>query len=136
MWYRALLSGRLSDEEGRRNRAAHTAVRINGGARPGHDDCKNSRWQARSLWYLANVEHRGLGHSGPCGGARGARRSRGRRRQRPSVSTVGAGEEEAELREPEDGRPGDEVLRTRRPARHLHAVSVSERPDADIRGNP
>ena len=71
---------------------------------------------------------------------RRAARTEHRRRRRDPVSAVGAGQEEGELRQADDGRrqqrqdvararrSGAEVLHARRAARDLHAVSVSDRP--------
>ena len=48
------------------------------------------------------------------------------RATRSHIRTVGAREEEGERRQLARARSGNQVLHARRPARHLHAVSVSD----------
>ena len=50
-----------------------------------------------------------------------------RRRRRDSVHARRAGQEKRERAQPADARSGSEVLHAGHPARHLHAVSVSDR---------
>ena len=112
----------------------------------------HSRRQAEPERHLAGVERGQLGHRGPrCRGVavpatswralRAAPGARGRRGRSASVHSGGAGEEEGELRkaadashqpgvERDDGGSGSQVLYAWRTARHLHALSLSDRTDS------
>ena len=65
-----------------------------------------------------------------------ARTGRGRRATRFRTSRRRWRGKRENFAEPPDGRSGNEVLPTGRAARHLHAASVSDRSDADHRGDP
>ena len=69
--------------------------------------------------------------------ARRARRARAwSRATRFRISRAALAQEARELREPPHRRSGDEVLSAGRAAHHVHAVSVSDRPDAHLRRDP